>query len=343
MRFYDLAAPEHLLQRLVLDCAKPNLCEALSQLLLSNFYPQEVSTAERDDGGRAVTVNSLQLSRCLKLIQQDVRSAVVFYSSLYKHVSIASTTKFAVNLFVSLSSEMEEVCTTIDSVLSGVCTTDAESKYNVLMKSLVPTLDIPIGMLEIVLSIVLSLQDQLLYLSTSGAGSNPTVVLFNKYFSTTELVKMSQLLDKCMISLFYAKIGSTSSVSCGQHQAGVLSKLAILQSLHLQLLSVSATISPSFSQDTAQKSSRKKGNSASCGSAASIYKVMTKMLNFVFHSLGNVPEHASVLNKLLISSVEAICVIKYQVISYYFFVIIFIFYAVLYSMWCFCIYCRIHF
>lgn len=256
MHFYDIVPPEQLLQRLVVDCNKQAICSTLTSLLLANFYPQQMPIAAPSDNNSQVitptNINDLQLHRCLALIQQDVRSAVAFYFSLHKHVSLGSTTKFAVNLLVSFNSEMDEIYETIDSVLAGCCDDDNaktlaknERTKHVLVKSLVPTLEVPVGMLQVLLGILLSIKEKLRATVISSENSG-TADLYLKYFTSTCLRNMFQLLQNASNALFQGQTERSSSTSSSSYSLGpqLFAKFSVMWSLYLQLVSVCTAINP---------------------------------------------------------------------------------------------------
>jgi hypothetical protein len=314
MHFYDIVPPEQLLQRLVLDCNKPAICSALTALLLANFYPQQMpTTASAGNDGVDTNINDLQLHRCLALIQQDVRCAVAFYYSLHKHASLGSTTKFAVNLLVSFNSDMDEIYETIDSVLTGGAggrSGNDERTRHVLIKSLVPTLEVPLGMLQVLLGIVLSVKDKL-KITMSSPESNGTADLFRKYFTSSSLHNMFQLMFNAIDRLFLKNHNSPAAMA-----PQLFATMSVMWALHLQLVSVCVSIDPGFSAPVASEGKRGKKSAASAGNArlepSALFVSSLKVLDSGMVLLDNV-RYANIVQMMALAILDSMCSLSYEV------------------------------
>lgn len=314
MHFYDISTPEQLLQRLVLDGDKPTISNAISSLLLSNFYPQQLTPEEET---ACKSLNSVQLDRCVKFIQQDIRAAVSFYHTLSEHISIASATKFAVNLFMDMNSEVEGLCLEIDKVLNSKDKT-TESVDN-LISNLIPICELPIGYLQVLLSLLLGMKTELVGLKRG----NPIIELFNRYFTSS---KFSSVLKQ-----LFAAIESTCCDNdvCNADNAEYIqclsSKWTIIWSLYLQLVSTVTFINPAIAEVTGlnltsrnNKSNRSKrsAQNESFGENFSM-EILCNSVNLLTNNImifgSNGSSYDSLLYMLVTSTVECMCAWKNEV------------------------------
>lgn len=102
IHFYEIVEVPHLLQRLSEDIDKPEICDAMCELLLNSFYP--TSTDEKGNN------SAIQIQRCLAFTKENELAATGFYKSLHHHVSIGSLSKFSVVLFQTIQNSLKDAC-----------------------------------------------------------------------------------------------------------------------------------------------------------------------------------------------------------------------------------------
>lgn len=254
MHYYDVVSPEQLLNRLIIDANKPLICSELTLLLLNNFYPQQLPINNNNDD--TITIHDLQLERCLKLIQQDIRVAILMYSNLHKHINLGSVTKFVVNLFLTFNNDMDEINTAILKVLNN--NNNKHNKNNNILKlinHLNTTFEIPIGLLQVIISIMISVKDKLGVMIENNE-NNGTIDLFNNYFTLNSFMKLFELI----IHLFQPLnelIISSNDFNNNEFSINLYSKYCILLSLNLQLISICNTIDPAIVQFNSANNNKK--------------------------------------------------------------------------------------
>ena len=312
MHFYDIVVPEQLLQRLVIDNSKGSIRILLSKLLVSNFYPQELTAELKSSGETGLSLNDIQINRCFRLIQQDVRSAIVFYQSIHHIVSIGSTTKFGVNLFVSLMVDLEEVIHAIDRITADRTGNNKSEKIRLLMKSFVATLEMPIGTLQVLLAIIISIKAKLIKLSNdNGNEINETYSLFCKFFDSANFIKLFDQLFHC-VSILYPNKSDT--VETNEVELKVYSQLVIIWSLYLQLLSISASIHSNICYEIPKKKGKSSKNVSHVSQWSAFYAHNIQMGNMVSVLFDNFECYDYVRNMYFFAFSEAAVAINLQVI-----------------------------
>jgi hypothetical protein len=93
MHFYEIVPVPHILQRLAEDRDNLRIRQALCELLLPSFYPQDDS---QGNGGGSLA--ALRVERCLAFIEENILAAEAFYSNLHEQVSVGAATKLCVML-----------------------------------------------------------------------------------------------------------------------------------------------------------------------------------------------------------------------------------------------------
>ena len=316
MHFYDIAAPEQLLQRLVIDYSKPSIRNSLTELLLSNFYPQEL-TPELKSSATGLTLNDIQINRCFKLIQQDLRAAIVFYQNLHHHVSIGSTTKFGVNLFVSLMVDIGDVIAAIDGIASDRKGGNKAEKMDLLMKSLINTLEMPIGTLQVVLGLIISIKSKLIKFSSPTTDTNDTVLLFCKFFDVTNFSKIFDQLFHCISLLFGDYVGDNLNNPMNAAELSVYSKLVIIWTLYMQLLSISVSINSDIRGDL-DVVKKKRGKSSKLAQSTAwsdtFFTQNIQIGNKVAFVFANNEDYAYVQSMYFISFTDSITALNLQVV-----------------------------
>lgn len=77
----------------MIDQAKPVVREAITELLLNSFYPQN-----RSDCSSSSALGPIQTQRCLSFLAENESAALAFYSCFYKFTSVGSAVKMCVLL-----------------------------------------------------------------------------------------------------------------------------------------------------------------------------------------------------------------------------------------------------
>jgi hypothetical protein len=106
MHFYKIVSVDNLLLRLADDEDKPAVSKAMTSLLVNSFYPQ----------GNDLSFDIAKVSRCLKLIRQNLPAAQAFYGNLiFNDVTVGSVSKFCWLLFSLFLSERHQLEALLES------------------------------------------------------------------------------------------------------------------------------------------------------------------------------------------------------------------------------------
>ncbi len=106
-KFYDIVSIDQLCNQLSADVHRPAICSIMTELLLNSFYPRASAAGGGGSGGGSSPIKSNeygveQIKRCLQFSRSHPEAAVVFYSNLYLHTSVGSSTKMSVGLWNTL-------------------------------------------------------------------------------------------------------------------------------------------------------------------------------------------------------------------------------------------------
>jgi hypothetical protein len=111
-KFYDIVSIDQLCNQMSADVHRPVICSIMTELLLNSFYPRASSAAATDSGAPSSPIKSHeygveQIKRCLQFSRSHPDAAVVFYSNLYLHTSVGSSTKMCVGLWNTLRDNIQ--------------------------------------------------------------------------------------------------------------------------------------------------------------------------------------------------------------------------------------------
>jgi hypothetical protein len=98
IHFYQIVSVEHLQRRLAADANRPSIRNAITELLLNSYYPQQ-----HVNGGDAATKNKNQVTRCLRFVRENLPASIAFYTTFHKFASVGSASKLLIMLLGTFS------------------------------------------------------------------------------------------------------------------------------------------------------------------------------------------------------------------------------------------------
>lgn len=107
-KFYDIVSIDQLCNQMSADVHRPVICSIMTELLLNSFYPR--ASAAGASSSSPVKSNEYgveQIKRCLQFSRSHPDAAIVFYSNLYLHTSVGSSTKMCVGLWNTLRDNLQ--------------------------------------------------------------------------------------------------------------------------------------------------------------------------------------------------------------------------------------------
>ena len=99
IHFYQIVSVEHLQRRLAADANRPSIRNAITELLLNSYYPQQ----HAGNSGSAAN-NQNQVRRCLHFVRENLPASIAFYTTFHKFTSVGSASKLLTMLLALFSS-----------------------------------------------------------------------------------------------------------------------------------------------------------------------------------------------------------------------------------------------